>query len=501
MEEREKFKKEVAQKFEEKRNRERVAANERDRKLDERASKRRSEDVQRIERIERAMNYDPELYADKLEKAMERFDFAVSINPYSVLKMKKEWWDNNPYIQAFADELYEPQRLERQATSRQLLNQKINAYHDAKNLFLYAMENVDKDSEEQLFLLDKIEDCNVSLDINDVSATYGDQFEKERIQAREDARILEQTNRFIDHRDRARAAYLVLERDPNEPAKYLVATYELAQRMDEAQKSYEENLMVVGASQSIVTSVIQDSSKNSILNSVSYLFNLYASAGIVELPIILNVTGDNIDSQSLVSETSFITANVGKDFWWFKSKFFDIGTAAYFGYGSNFPKKGVESYFLHYSGRVNMNFGYKKLKLATVTEFVGRSGKLEEDFDVINADQLGLGATNRFDKSSFNYTVLRFGAGLRYEMSNAVGDEYNFLQLTAYAEKPSFYPFAITEKPVITYELELLLFGGLKFEFAYSNYYVVAGTADYSIAKIEDKNFFRASIGKVWNIL
>jgi hypothetical protein len=457
-------------------------------------------DDKRFENIEKNMSYDREEYFKNLKIAQALLQKASEIKPWDEMQLKKEWWDNNQYIQMFAEDLYEPQRKENHQRYMKKVREEIVTYHSAKEAFIYAMNFVDKGSEKHLFLLKKIEYCNEEVAFMEKVWSVSFKYEWNRPELREQAKIIREAQVTSNNFNKAQLAYAALDRTAENQAENLTKKYALAQRMNNAEVKYKQDMAVAGVSQSIVMSAITNENKSAAYVKNASLLNVSAFSGYSMLPILINQTSDINSPVTEINSLGTILANGGMDIWIYRSNFFDLNLGGNIGLGIGYPSKGYSEYLLHYGGKVNFDFGFKRFKLATTCEFLNRIGEVQIDYDVFNANNAIIStASNRQGVGNFNYSIFRVGAGFKIDLSDEV--DMSHIWFNVFAEKPSFYPKDIFSEPIYSYQLEYLTLGGLAFNVAYANNYAIAGEKKYPISEVKNKAYFQFTFGKYWTIL
>lgn len=455
---------------------------------------RRAEDDDIISNIEKFMSDNPEKYSENLEIASDALRNADGIKPYEALELKQEWWDNNSYIQLFADDMYENQRRDNHANYIKKSFEAKSAFYTAKSKFLNAMHFVDKGSEEQKYLLKKIEYCNKRIDA--YSRNYKTDFRSEgmRIKQREDAKSMAEGQRNVDNKMKARYAYATLQKDGENQARYLTETYQLADRMETAHQQYVQDAAVAGVTQSLIFDAMANGNNYVKDGDDNYMFNFAVGIMYSIVPILMNETSDVDADKTVVNDLSAISGVIGMDMWFYRSKYVDVNLGLSAGYGV-MPFEGSKTSYLNYDARVNLDFGYKWVKFATVAQILGRNGTMEEDLDVMAAGT-GNAATGKISKGEFDYTVFRVGGGLKI----GLGGNYSNLTLLAYVEKPSFYKLDVIENPIVSFSLDLN-FDEFALGFAYAQNYVIAGNKEFSLPEPKSKDYFAFTFRKVWSLL
>src|SRR5690606_38620173 len=106
------------------------------------------------------MTYNPVLFQEKLAEGNRYYQLAIEIDPYAALELKNEWWDTNFYMESFRGDLNEPRRQEAWKKSQALLYDMEANFANAKALYVDAIKHTDYESQQHLYLLDKIESIN-----------------------------------------------------------------------------------------------------------------------------------------------------------------------------------------------------------------------------------------------------------------------------------------------------------------------------------------------------
>jgi hypothetical protein len=227
-----------------------------------------------------------------------------------------------------------------------------------------------------------------------------------------------------------------------------------------------------------------------------YMFNFQLSTEYNNVPMLMNETSDVNTPITTTGELNAVIANIGLDSWYYRSKYVDVNLGLCAGYGV-YPEEGNKTSFLHYSAKVNLDIGYKGIKLATLVQFLNRTGSKEVDKDIImaNMPNTNPSATNNIGSGSFEYNILRAGCGLKIGLSSG----YSNITLLIYAEKPDFYKEDVFVKPIYSYALE---FNGdeFGFSFEYAPNYVIAGAKDYPLPNPESKDYFGFKLYKTWSL-
>ncbi len=471
-------------------------AQEENEKIEEREEeeKRRSQDIKSIASLGQR-SYNAEAYYLNLKKAQQLLETALEIKPWEELQLKREWWDNNNYIQYFADDLYEKQRQDNHKNYLMKNSEAAAAMYNAKSQFINTLLYVDEGSREETNIMTSIERCNLQIDFLNKGWKMEWKSEQGRGENRQRARMLQESQILIDNRKKAELVYATLDSQAAYPAENLTKKYELAERMNQAHQTYVQELAVAGISNSVGIELI--SSTESADGGENYgLLNGYASIGYGQFPILVNETSDLAESKTNIEQFTFTDVSFGIDFW--IVRLYNIGVNL--GGRANLgllPSEGSSTAMFNYSGLMNFDYGFKRLKIINTVEYLTRNGEYEIDYDVSSPSNNG--PTNRMGKAEFKYTVLRFGAGIKVDLTDEW--EASHIILNIFAEKPSFYPENIFSKPIFTYDLEYMNFGGFAIKVGYSKNYVIAGNKQFNIAEPISKDFFHFSIGKYFTLI
>lgn len=459
---------------------------------------RRADDRERIERIEAFMEYDPIKYEKELSTAERLLKSALQVNPTGELQLKKEWWDYGTFTADVADELYEQQRRDNHWRYMEKKRAETSAFHTAKNAYIGAMMHTDKGSHESKYLINKIEFINKQLDYADV--TYKMDFNSEgiRIKARERARMMAQTDAVIGNRIKAELAYTALDQNASFPAQNLTKKYDLAQRMNKADEKKQQDQIVTGATQAIAIGVMTDDSKTVAVVKNSFALNAYASFGYESVPMLMNFTSDANTPTTVTKDLGVVPAYFGLDTWLYRSDHLDANIGGYLGLGM-LPIKGGSSFLFTGGGKVNLDFGVKRFKIATTAEFLTRSGSQKEDNDVLMSETGSSTGNNTKGEGKISYSVVRIGGGFKINLSDDT--EASHIWYNVFAEKPSFYKESITKNPIFSHQIEFLAKSGLMIKIAFAKNYVIAGEKKYSLPEQKNLSYLQFQFGKCWTIL
>ena len=456
-----------------------------------------------IEEYEGEMNFDAEMYYPSIKYANELYEKALEINPWDELELKREWWDNNNYIQYFADDLYENQRQENHKKYLAANSEAKVRFYTAKYKFLNTLKYVDRNSYEHKSLLQKINMCDTEIRLYEITWLAGFKDERVRIEQREQARIMKESQIIIDNRQKAALAFSALDGKAAFTAEYLVQKYELADRMNIAHQKYVQAMAVAGISQSVTMNLITNNDTTVDGGRVFGLINASAFTGYTSLPILLNETADNELPITTINDLAVIDANFGLDCWVARTKNFDLNIGMHAGYGL-YPSTSSSSVLLNYGGKINLDYGFKRFKIVNTFEYIKRVGEMEIDYDIQSAENnFNIVSPNRKATGNFNYEILRIGTGIKIDFGD--NSDASHLLFNVFLEKPSFYmansSFSeFLKKPIYSLQAEYMVFGGFTLSVAYAKNYAIAGDKKHTILELKNKDYIQLRIGKYWTI-
>ena len=461
---------------------------------------RQREDAKELQKAEAGMAYDAEKYFESVQDAGALMNKALSISPWQELQLKKEWWDNNPYIQLFADDLYEKQRRENHWNYLKKQSEAKGAFYAAKEGYLYAVRFTDRNSDHHEFLLRKIEACNKEIAFYEKSWKEDFKDEGNRIKFREQSRVMAEAQTRGNNLDKANLAYEALSYSPNSSAEAVIKKYELYGRMNMAEQKYKQDMAVAGVTQSVAINAILNDDKAVAVVKNGSMLNAFTSFGYGYIPMLMNETSDVNTPKTTIDKLVVVTTNVGLDAWLYRSKNIDVNLGGFAGIGV-MPMKGVSGFYLHYGAKANIDFGFKRFKLANTVQWLTRTGTQEVDYDVFRAGNTNstVQGYNAMGKGKFNYTVLRIGSGFKIDLGDAY--DASHILFTVFAEKPGFYTENIFKNPIFSYQFEWMSKSNLVMNIAYAKNYAIAGEKKYYIPEQKNGDYFQFQFGKYWTIL
>lgn len=442
--------------------------------------------------------WNPKEYYVTALKAEEYLRQALNVKPYEALQLKKEWWDYSAYSKVFADELYETQRRENFIAYRAKTAEQLSKYNSAKGLFILALYYVNKGSNEEKYLISRINFCSKVIRLNEIGRKYDVKGEANRIKYREMNRSLEAAKISQYNREKVELAFAALDAKATYPAENLMKKINLSQRMEAAQVQYKKDAAITMVSQSAAINVMVDDNKE-LDNSAGYgILNLNVGFGMLNNPILLNERSNSYQPQTTMSDLITLPVNAGFDLWFAKTDALELSLGANSKFGV-FPQIGTTSLYFDYGYNTNFNFGFKFLKIVTSYEWKKLYGKMGIDYDVfINSNTSGASSSGRIASGKFKYTTSKIGVGLKADW----GDIYepSYIMIKVFGEKPSFYPESLFKKPVLSFLTEYMGPTGIALSIIYGNNYVIAGEKSETIYNPKNKDLFSMNITKYWTI-
>ena len=474
---------------------------------------RRVHDDSRIGEMENQMAYNPLLYLKNLREAEKFFEKALSVNPYEALEIKQEWWDSNPYMEEFRDDLNEPRRQEAWEEHQNLLYQQEGDLDAAKYFFIEAIQYTDYNSAQHEYLLKKVDMINEMIDLQKSEIRMSRDFEVARQQDVETARAYKIVNRMRDNHDRAAISYHVLTQDylyPNlnstveNSANAIQRQYDFENRLNQADQQLSMDNAVTGYTTNIAMSAMFDESKSTELYANNTMgLNFFTFTGFASIPVVAN----DVPSEGKIPETFAETVMVmpfvaGFDWWINRGKFWDVAITGD-GMVGVLPMLGYSNSLFSFGGNFKLNLGIKAVKLTVEADYHTRSASYKYDQDVAasaTADEYGyyLPPTERILTGDFNYSTIKVGGGLHINISDEWNDGY--LRMLVYAEKPSFYQNYDMKKPVLSTGVQAVFPGGITVSALYSKNYPVAGKAEHLMYTYTDRDLVMVNVGKTWTI-
>ncbi|HEV7332135.1 MAG TPA: hypothetical protein VGN63_13955 [Flavisolibacter sp.] len=469
---------------------------------------RDNRDKKLLDRFKNGMEWDPVRYNQARAKADSFFQAGMQIDPYGALDLKKEWWDNNMFMESFRDDLNEPRRQEAWKKSQSLLFDQEHQFSIAKYYYMEAVQYTDEGSSQYRYLMSKMKMMNDLLDMQNTAIKASRLGEEIRQKAYEDAKVWKVINRRRENEVRSQLAYQHLRQQylyPNhnykgpDASKAIQKQFDYENRLNAADQQLRQDNAVTGMTHQLAVGALVDENKVAATYGEGAMgFNLFAFTGGLTYPVVSN-TEDNDDyvMSSSTDNLAVMPFNGGFDWWIRRGRVWDLGLTGDLTLGV-LPMLGSKNFYVSYGFNAKVNLGFKALKLALEADWHNRSGSYEYDDDVAQQDNQWRQNTGLIWKGEMNYSVLRAGAGLHIQYGDEYGDGY--LRLMTYAEKPSFYQNYNFSRPVVSFGALWMMRGGFSFMGSYAQNYPVAGEAKYFMRKYSTRDHWSFSVGKIWTI-
>jgi hypothetical protein len=471
---------------------------------------RRDDDKEDIEAYEANMSYNPVLYEEFVAKGDKQFDKGMSLDPNKALELKKDWWDTNPYMESFREDLNEPKRKEAWQNSLYILYDMESYFASAKFDYIMAIHYTDKNSKQHRYLLGQIEMMNMMIDFQQAMIKRSQENEERRQENYEKSRVNIIMNRMGANAHRASQMYQIMIQNqsytaPNGKAgsteSMMQQQLDFERRLNEADKQLQQDNLITGVTSQVAVNAMLDDSKTARSFRGRHAgVNIFAFSGVLNYPVIAN----DVPKQGYVPETiirglTVIPFQAGFDLWLHRGKTWDLGITPDFVFGV-LPMMGNSNLIFNYGVNVKLSAGISRVKLAFEADYHNRYGSYNYDQDVALSqfNNPFLQPTNRILEGEFNYSVLKGGAGLNIDLSDAESDSY--LRLMMYGEKPSFYNDFRLEKPVLSFGAQMMFHGGITLTFNYSKNYPAAGTANNVMSEYTDSDLLNFTFGKTWSL-
>lgn len=494
------------QREEERKNRE----EEEKRRIKKEQQKRRDDDKEDIEAYEENMSYDPVRYEEFVSRGDKLFDNGMALDPNKALELKKDWWDTNPYMESFRDDLNEPKRKEAWQKSLDILYDMESYFASAKFDYIMAIHYTDRNSKQHRYLLGQIESMNMMIDFQQAMIKRCQENEERRQENYEKSRVNKIMNRMGENAQRASQMYQIMFQTQTytSPNGKGVSTETLRQqqldferRLNEADKQLKLDNALTGVTSQIAVDAILDDSKTarSFRNHHAGV-NIFAFSGVLNYPVVAN----DVPKQGYVPETIIRGLTVlpfqgGFDLWLHRGKTWDLGITPDFTVGV-LPMLGNSNFLFCYGANVKLSAGVRRVKLAFEADYHNRNGTYNYDQDVALSqfNNPFLQPTNRILEGEFNYSVIKGGAGISIDLSDNESDSY--LRFMMYGEKPSFYNDFKLEKPVLSVGAQFMFHGGITVTFNYAENYPAAGKANNVMSEYSKSDLLNFTFGKTWSL-
>jgi hypothetical protein len=488
--------------WDDKRIEEKRVEKEEDEKTKQERNLRRDSDNVRIQNLSSLMKEDREEFIRSTRIASEKHDEAIAYNVKirEAGELKKEWWDNNSYIQVIADDLYENQRESNHQNVMILMMEQKNLYELAKELYFDALLYVNLDSQNYKYTLSMIEYINKEIDFSKMLSKVSPKGEKIRKENRAFVKSMVRANRMDNNKTKAEMAFSIMRLQDPYSIENNFKAIELTYRLNAADDKYRSEAAVAGQTHSVANDLIYNNEGTVVGGRKFAVINALTKLEYLMTPILMNITSDNEPPRTEIDD--FITINpiFGIEVMWMQTKFFDLRTDFFGGIGIT-PNFGESIGYIKYGGKLNLDFGLKRFKIATLAAYEFHNAEREIDYEVnaINNGYEIITPSNKQGVGSFNYSLLKLGAGIKIDISDE--DESGHIMLMAIAEKPSFYKEDFTKKPIVSFFFEVQFLNGISIGAGYAKNYFIAGEKKYAFGEIKNKDFYSFSIGKKWTIL
>jgi hypothetical protein len=324
--------------------------------------------------------------------------------------------------------------------------------------------------------------------------------EKIRKENRAFIKSMVRANRMDDNKKKAEMAFTIMRLEDPYSIENNFKEIELQYRLNGADEKYRNEAAIAGQTHSIANDLIFNNEGNLVGGRKFAVINVFTWLEYSMMPILMNVTSDNYPPRTEIDDFISFNPIFGLEVMWMKTKFFDLNTGFFGGIGIT-PSPGESIGYIKYGGKLNLDFGLKRVKIATLAAYEFHTAEREIDYDVndINNGYEIITPSNKQGIGSFNYSVLKLGAGIKIDIGDE--DSSGHILLMALAEKPSFYKENFTDKPIISFSLEVQFLGGFTFGGGYAKNYFIAGEKKYDFWEIKNKDFYSFFLGKKWTIL
>ena len=212
--------------------------------------------------------------------------------------------------------------------------------------------------------------------------------------------------------------------------------------------------------------------------------------GYGSLPMILNSAKN---AKSLIKNSNQILFHLGFKLGLFNNKGVSFDITPSYGFGLASYSKGTDGGSSEYGGLGTLYISKKAtsaIKLFAEGGYFKRTGTINYDQDVA----LGpTSATDNVEKGTFNYSVMRYGGGIKLIKLNDDGDMESYIKPVVYFEKASF--FSKATKPVMVANVQCYIYSNALIDFTYSKNYFIPGSALYLGSLVrKNANYFSIKI-------
>lgn|GEM_PF-2183133 len=489
----------------EKEERDRKEKKKEEERKERRKAKRKALD-NRIEAIEEVMEFNPDKLKQSLAAANTTKVKSEAINPNQALVVKAEWYDSNSYMEEFRDGLNEQKRRKANEDYLQLLLVKTDVVNDAINLYLKALGYAEYGSGTHKYILQQIDLLASESEFLDTSVEFNAEHEQLRRTYQESNRVMLKIQKMEFNAQRTANAFSTINYinslNRNDGANASFQQYDLNNRLNQAQEANKVNNLIAGASTGLAMGALLDDSMQALkYGNNSMGFNVRISGGYMGIPITVNTDPEGYVPSSTVKSLDPVHILPELDFWALRNKFVDIGLTGGGILGVN-PITGIKNTFFSYYGKVKINAGVKRVKLAMEGAMGERFGNLEIDNDVAAVDAgyelTPDGARGAITKGKFKYGFTKVGGGLHIDIS----DDYNekYVRALIFTEQISFLKNSFTKNPIYSYAVELSVGTGITISGEYAGNYVSGGIPQYDMEK-KNKALWAFRFGKIFTLV
>lgn len=463
----------------------------------------------RIEAIEEIMEFNPEKLKQSLAEARAVKEKSESIEPYKALAIKSEWYDSNSYMEEFRDELNEPKRRKANEDYFQLLLAKTDVVNNAINLYLKALSYAENGSSTHKHIINQINLLESESEILDTSVEFNAEHEQLRRTYQESNRVMLKIQKMDFNAQRTANAFQTINYinalnrgDGTANVEASIQQFNLNNRLNEAQEANKANKLIAGAATGLAMGALLDDSKQALkYGNNSMGFNVRISGGYMSIPITVNTAVPGYQPSSTIKSIDPVHVLPELDFWALRNTFVDLGITAGGLFGVD-PITGASNNLFSYYGKVKVNAGAKRIKLAVEGALGERIGNYKVDNDVAAVDAgyelTPDGARGAITEGKFKYSFTKVGGGLHLDISDEQNEKY--IRALIFAEQISFLKNSFTKNPIYSYALEFSLGTGITISGEYAKNYVSGGTAQYEMEK-KNKALWAVRFGKIFTLV
>ena len=258
----------------------------------------------------------------------------------------------------------------------------------------------------------------------------------------------------------------------------------VAEKTNVEQKQNEATTAAIGGFAGIMA-MVKDKYSNG-KTAVKFQVGL----GYGSLPMILN---SDRNAKSLIKNSNQILFHLGFKLGLFNKKGVSFDLTPSYSFGLASYSKGSDGGSSEYGGLGTIYIGKKAtsvIKLFAEGGYFKRTGTHNYDEDVAKGAN---STTDNVEKGTFNYSVMRYGGGIKLFMLNGDGDMESYIKPAVYFEKASF--FSKATKPVMVANVQCYIYSNALIDFTYSKNYFIPGSAYYLGSLVrKNANYFSIKI-------